>query len=132
MPSIFSQIIAGTIPSHKITENDHFFSCLDIRPIAKGHTLIFPKKEIDVFFDLDTSLLSEILCFAKPISKAIEACVDCNRIGLMVAGLEVPHAHLHLVPINDITKLSFAYATPAEPDDLSKMANAIRNALSSH
>ena len=129
MSTLFTKIINGEIPCHKIHENERFFSFLDIRPISRGHTLVIPKVEVDVFFQLDDQHLSEILTFSKPISKAIEAVVPCNRIGLMVAGLEVPHAHLHLVPITEITQLSFAYAKPADHADLAVLAEEIRNSL---
>ena len=125
MSSIFTKIINGEIPCHKIAENDDFFAFLDIRPIAPGHTLVIPKVEIDRFFDLDNDILSHFLPFAKPIAEAIETVVPCERVGLMVAGLEVPHAHLHLVPIRSIGDLSFEHARPAEPDKLSEMANNI-------
>ena len=125
MSSIFTKIINGEIPCHKIAENDQFFAFLDIRPIAPGHTLVIPKVEIDRFFDLDNDVLSHFLPFAKPIAEAIEAVVPCERVGLMVAGLEVPHAHLHLVPIRTIGDLSFANAQPADQDALSQMAQHI-------
>lgn len=105
--SIFSKIIAGEIPSYKIAENDKFYAFLDIFPLVKGHTLIVPKKEIDRFFDVPDNYLSELLVFAKPVAKAIEAAFECNRVGLSVIGLEVPHAHLHLVPINSADDLNF-------------------------
>ena len=129
MSSIFTKIINGEIPSHKITENDTFYAFLDIRPIAPGHTLVIPKVEIDHFFDLNNDILSHYLPFAKPIAKAIEKVVQCDRVGLMVAGLEVPHAHLHLVPINGIGDLSFANAAPESNDNLTIMAEKIKNQL---
>lgn len=105
--TIFSKIIAGEIPSYKIAENDRFFAFLDIFPLRDGHVLVIPKTETDKFFDLDKSYLSEMLVFAQPIAKAIEKSFDCNRCGLAVVGLEVPHAHLHLVPINFIDDINF-------------------------
>lgn len=129
MSTIFTKIINGEIPSHKIAENDTFFAFLDIRPIAPGHTLVIPKVEIDKFFDLESSILAKFLPFSKPIAAAIEQVVPCERVGLMVAGLEVPHAHLHLVPIQSIGDLSFANARPADQDDLGSMATKIRNKL---
>ncbi len=107
MPGIFSKIIAGEIPSYKIAENDRFFAFLDIFPLVKGHVLVVPKKEVDKVFDVDDSLLAEWLVFAKPIAKAIEKSFDCNRCGISVVGLEVPHAHMHLVPINTADDLNF-------------------------
>ena len=105
--TIFSKIIAGQIPSYKITENEHFFAFLDIFPLAEGHVLIVPKVETDKFFDLADNYLAEMLLFAKPIAHAIEKAFDCNRCGISVVGLEVPHAHLHLVPINSANDLNF-------------------------
>ena len=105
--TLFSKIIQGHIPCYKIAESDLFFAFLDISPLAKGHTLIVPKTETDQFFDLPTNYLSEILLFAKPIAHAIEQVFDCNRCGISVIGLEVPHAHLHLVPIHSADDLDF-------------------------
>ena len=105
--TIFSKIIAGEIPSYKIAENEHFFAFLDIFPLVKGHVLVVPKIETDQFFDLDNDHLSKILLFSKPIAKAIEQAFPCNRCGISVVGLEVPHAHLHLVPINEADDLNF-------------------------
>lgn len=108
--SIFSKIIAGEIPSYKIAENEMFYAFLDMFPMAEGHTLIVPKIEVDLFFDVPDVYLSQILMFAKPIAKAIKAAFTCNRVGLSVIGLEVPHAHLHLVPINNSDDLNFTRA----------------------
>src|SRR5690349_14204463 len=98
--TIFSKIIAGEIPSYKIAENEKFFAFLDIFPLREGHVLVVPKSETDKFFDLPVDYLRELLLFAQPIAKAIEKTFDCNRCGISVIGLEVPHAHLHLIPIN--------------------------------
>jgi len=105
--SIFSKIIAGEIPSYKIAENDKFYAFLDIFPLVEGHTLVVPKTETDNMFDLSDDYLQELLVFAKPIAKAIERSFKCNRCGMAVIGLEVPHAHLHLVPINSADDLNF-------------------------
>ena len=99
--TIFSKIIAGEIPSYKIVEDDKFFAFLDIFPIAEGHTLVVPKVEIDKIFDLDDETIAEFFVFAKKIGKAIEKAFDCNRCGVTVVGLEVPHAHIHLIPITE-------------------------------
>jgi histidine triad (HIT) family protein len=106
--TIFSKIIAGEIPSYRIAENDRFYAFLDIFPLREGHTLVVPKIEVDKFFDLPDEYLSEMLTFAKPIAKAIEQAFACNRCGLSVVGLEVPHAHLHLVPVDDVDDLNFS------------------------
>lgn len=105
--SIFTKIISGEIPSYKIAENDKFYAFLDIFPLQPGHTLVVPKQEIDKFFDMTPDLLSEMLVFAQPLAKAIEKSFDCKRVGIAAIGLEVPHAHLHLVPINSADDLNF-------------------------
>ena len=105
--TIFSKIIAGENPSYKIAEDEQFFAFLDIFPLAEGHVLVIPKTETDKFFDLDDSYLSRMLLFAKPIAHAIEKAFQCNRCGISVVGLEVPHAHLHLIPINSADDLNF-------------------------
>jgi len=105
--SIFSKIIAGEIPSYKIDEDEKFFAFLDIFPLVEGHTLVVPKIEVDNMFDLDNNYLSSLLVFAKPIAKAIEKSFKCNRCGIEVIGLEVPHAHMHLIPINSSDDLNF-------------------------
>jgi histidine triad (HIT) family protein len=107
MSSIFLKIIAGEIPSYKIAENEKFYAFLDIFPMVEGHTLVVPKTEVNNMFDLEDDYLQELLVFAKPIAKAIERSFDCNRCGMAVIGLEVPHAHLHLVPINSADDLNF-------------------------
>ena len=105
--TLFSKIISGQIPCYKIAENERFFAFLDIFPLVEGHVLVIPKVETDRFFDLGDDWLSEILVFAKPIATAIEKAFECNRCGLSVVGLEIPHAHLHLVPINGSDDLNF-------------------------
>ena len=105
--TLFSKIIKGEIPSYKIAENEKFFAFLDIFPLREGHVLVIPKIEIDKFFDLPKDYLSEMLVFAKPIAKAIEKSFPCNRCGLSVVGLEIPHAHMHLIPINSMDDLNF-------------------------
>ena len=99
MATIFSKIIAGEIPSYKVAEDDRFFAFLDINPMAKGHTLVVPKIEVDYLFDLDDELLAEMTLFSKKVAEAIKKAVPCNRVGVLVMGLEVPHAHVHLIPI---------------------------------
>lgn len=105
--TIFSKIIAGEIPSYKIAENDKFYAFLDIFPLQEGHVLVVPKIEVDKFFDVPDDYLAQMLIFAKPIAHAIEASFPCQRCGLSVVGLEVPHAHLHLIPINSADDLNF-------------------------
>jgi histidine triad (HIT) family protein len=108
MESIFSKIVKGEIPSYKIAESDKFLAFLDINPLAKAHTLVIPKKETDYIFDIEDEDFKEMWVFAKKIAKAIEKEVECKRIGIAVLGLEVPHAHIHLVPINGIYDIDFS------------------------
>lgn len=105
--TLFTKIINGEIPSYKIAENDMFYAFLDINPLVEGHTLVIPKIEVDKFFDMPAEYLKEIFSFAKPIADAIEKSFDCNRCGLSVVGIEVPHAHMHLVPLNTADDLNF-------------------------
>ena len=107
MATIFTKIINGEIPSYKIAEDEKFYSFLDISPLKKGHTLVIPKKEVDYIYDLDEDTYQGLWAFAKRVSAALEATVPCKRIGIAVIGLEVPHAHVHLVPLDDIGDLDF-------------------------
>jgi len=107
MSSIFSKIIAGEIPCYKVAENDKFFAFLDIQPLQKGHTLVVPKKEVDEFFELEDELMADMIVFAKGVATKIKANFDCNRVGMTVIGLEVPHAHIHLIPINKEPDMNF-------------------------
>lgn len=128
--TIFSKIIAGEIPSYKIAENEHFFAFLDIFPLTEGHVLVVPKQETDRFFDLDEHYLFEILLFAKPIAKAIEKAFSCNRCGMSVVGLEVPHAHVHLIPINTADDLNFTREKlKLSPEQLKQVQEKILAAL---
>jgi histidine triad (HIT) family protein len=108
MATIFSRIIAGEIPCYKIAEDDRFFAFLDINPVAKGHTLVVPKIEEDYIFDLDDVTLQAYILFAKKVAKAIEKAIPCKRVGVAVIGLDVPHAHIHLVPLNSEADINFA------------------------
>jgi len=108
MATIFSKIAAGEIPSYKIAEDDRFYAFLDINPLAKGHTLVIPRQETDYLFDLEDQLLADMMVFSKKVALAIEKAVPCKRIGVAVLGLEVPHAHIHLVPLNAETDISFS------------------------
>jgi histidine triad (HIT) family protein len=130
MASIFTKIIQGEIPSYKIAENDKFFAFLDIFPQSKGHTLVVPKQEVDKLFDLDEKTYQELMLFSRKIALAIEKVIPCNRVGVSVIGLEVPHAHVHLIPINTISdmdisqkKLSFT------PEEFKEIAQNIRAAF---
>ena len=127
MASLFTRIIKGEIPCHKILEDENYLAFLDIRPINPGHTLVIPKKEIDYIFDIDDKLLAGLMVFTKKVAGMIRKAVPCKKVGVMVAGIEVPHAHIHLVPIFDIGDLNFAKAKPTANEELAKVAEKIRN-----
>ncbi|MCH8329891.1 MAG: HIT family protein [Bacteroidetes bacterium] len=130
MASIFSRIIQGEIPSYKIAETENYFAFLDINPLAEGHTLVIPKQEIDYIFDLDDDTLADMTVFAKKIGLAIEKTVPCERIGIAVIGLEVPHAHIHLIPINGIHDIDFSKAKlQFSTEEFEATAERIRNNL---
>ena len=125
--TIFSKIINGEIPSYKIAENEKFIAFLDIQPLVSGHVLVVPKTEVDKLFDVPDDYLAAMLVFAKPIAKAIEKTFDCNRCGISVIGLEVPHAHMHLVPINSANDLNFSRPKlNATPDELKVVQEKIK------
>ncbi len=128
--TLFSKIINGEIPSYKIAENELFFAFLDINPLVEGHTLVVPKIEVDKFLDMPDEYLSQILLFAKPIATAIEKSFPCKRCGLSVVGLEVPHAHLHLIPLNNMNDINFTRLklSPTE-EDLKNTQEKILSAL---
>lgn len=130
MASIFSKIVQGDIPSYKITEDEHYYAFLDINPLAKGHTLVIPKQETDNVFDLDEATYKGLWLFAKKVAKAIDASMPCERVGIAVVGLEVPHAHIHLVPINGIYDIDFSKPKlKLSSDDFMQIARAITDAL---
>jgi len=129
MATLFSKIVSGEIPCHKIAENDKFLAFLDIMPLAKGHTLVIPKIEVDYFFDLDDEYLSEINIFAKSVAEQILEAIPCKRIGVAIIGLEVPHAHIHLVPLNNVSDINFERPKmKVTQDDLAAVANLITQA----
>ncbi len=129
MPTLFSRIVSGEIPSHKIAEDDNFYAFLDITPVQHGHTLVIPKQEIDYLFDMPDDLLGGITVFARPIAHAIRKVTGCTKVGVAVVGLEVPHAHVHLVPLNGIADMDFTKKKQVTQDELAAMAEKIRNAL---
>lgn len=131
MPSIFTRIIEREIPAHILHEDDDFLAFLDVRPIREGHTLVVPKTEIDDVFDLSDPLLGALLPFARPVARAIQDVTKATRVGMAVIGLEVPHAHVHLVPIDGLHDLDFRRASPASQAELAATAERIRAALSS-
>ncbi len=130
MPSIFSRILSRDLPSFGIKESERFYAFLDIHPVQPGHTLVIPKVEVDEFFDLDSEDLASIMVFAKPIAAALKAVTGCDRVGLVVAGFDVPHAHVHLIPINHMADLDFRLATSRDASELSAMAAKIREVIS--
>lgn len=126
MPTIFTRIINGEIPCYKVAENNKFFAFLDISPLASGHTLVVPKKETDYIFEIDDNDLAEMMIFAKKVAQALEKVVPCKRIGIAVLGLEVPHAHIHLVPINSESDISFsAKRLEMSSEEFSSLADRI-------
>lgn len=128
--TIFSKIIAGEIPGYKIAENEKFYAFLDVFPLREGHTLVVPKIEVDKLFDLPGEYLQDMLVFAQPIAHAIEKEFNCNRCGIIVMGLEVPHAHVHLIPINSANDLNFKQAKlKVTPDDLKQTQQKILSRL---
>ncbi|MCS7018173.1 MAG: HIT family protein [Cytophagales bacterium] len=124
MPTIFTRIINGEIPCHKIAENEQFIAFLDIRPVAEGHTLVVPKKEIDYIFDHDDQTLAAMMAFAKQVARAIEKAIPCLRVGLAVIGLEVPHTHLHLIPLHQ-PYIDFRNTLQQSPEQLAATARKI-------
>ena len=130
MSSIFSKIVAGEIPCHKIAENDEFFAFLDISPIADGHTLVIPKTEIDYIFDIDDAVLGRMIQFAKTIARGLEKAIPCKRIGIAVIGLEVPHAHIHLIPIQKESDMYLGTKKLKKtPEELAQTAALIRDKI---
>lgn len=129
MSSIFSKIVAGEIPCHKVLENDRFLAFLDIMPLQKGHVLVIPKKETDYIFDIEDDQLGDMMVFAKTVAKKIKAVFPCNRVGVAVVGLEVPHAHIHLIPINHISDMNFANKKlELSNDELAQIAAKLQSA----
>lgn len=127
MASIFSKIISGEIPCHKIHEDDKFIAFLDIMPVTKGHTLVVPKVEVDNIFDNDDETLAAMLPFAKKVAKAIEKSFVCDRVGISVIGLEVPHTHMHLMPINSLGDMDFTKSKLSlESDEMKRIAETIK------
>lgn len=130
MATIFSKIAAGEIPSYKIAEDDRYFAFLDIKPLVKGHVLVIPKKETDYIFDVDDDTLAQMMVFAKRIAVAIKKVVPCKRVGVAVIGLEVPHAHIHLIPLNSEADISFQKPrVNLTQDEFADLAEKIRAAL---
>jgi len=126
MSTIFSKIVKGEIPSYKVAESDRFYAFLDINPVSKGHTLVIPKSETDYIFDMESNELSDMVVFAQKVAKGIKAAIPCNRVGVAVLGLEVPHAHIHLIPINSESDMDFRKPKlKLEGEEMAKIAASI-------
>ncbi len=129
MATIFSKILSGEIPSHKIAENEDYYAFLDVFPCALGHTLVIPKKEVDYIFDMEDAEYLGLMAFAKEIEPAIKKAVPCKKIGIAVIGLEVPHAHVHLIPMNQISDMDFTKKLKPSTEELSVIAEKIKTNL---
>lgn len=127
--SVFSKIIDGEIPAYKITEDENFLAFLDINPNAKGHTLCIPKQEVDKIFDLDDDIYEGLMKFSRRVAKALEKAVPCKRVGMAVIGLEVPHAHVHLIPLNEMNEMRFQDKVKLEKEEFEEIVAAIRTQL---
>ena len=126
MATIFTKIVNGEIPCYKVAEDDDFLAFLDISPNAKGHTLCIPKVEVNRLFDLDESTYNDLMSFCRKVAKALEKTVPCDRIGMAVIGLEVPHVHVHLIPINEMKDMSFQHKITLSPEEMSDLAQQIQ------
>ena len=129
MASIFSKIIAGEIPCFRIAENEEFFSFLDVRPMQKGHVLVVPKNEVDYLFDMDSEEYQRFFLFARLVADAIKKAVPCKKVGLAVVGLEVPHVHIHLVPLNEVGDMVFGKNLDVSKEEMEKIAKEIQSHL---
>jgi histidine triad (HIT) family protein len=131
MATIFSKIVQGKIPSYKIAENDKFYAFLDINPLSKGHTLVIPRQEIDYLFDIDDQQIAEMMIFAKKVARGIEKVISCKRVGVAVLGLEVPHAHIHLIPLNSEADINFSNPKlKLSPEEFNSIAEEISSSVS--
>lgn len=129
MASIFTKIINGEIPCYKVAEDDNYFAFLDINPNAKGHTLCVPKKEVDKLFDLDEETYNGLMTFSRKVALALEKAVPCNRVGIAVVGLEVPHVHVHLIPLNAMKDMTFQHKVSMEKEEFETVARKVREQL---
>lgn len=131
MPTIFTKIINKEIPAHMVAEDEDFIAFLDINPNARGHTLCIPKKEVNKIFDLDDSTYLKLMQFSKKVAEALEKTISCKRIGMAVVGLEVPHVHVHLIPLNDMKEMTFQHKVKMNADELAETAKAIAENVAS-
>ena len=129
MATIFTKIINGDIPSYKVAEDENFYAFLDINPNAKGHTLCIPKKEIDKIFDLDEETYIGLMSFSRKVAKALEKVIDCKRVGIAVVGLEVPHTHVHLIPLNAMSEMTFQQKVKLSDEEFKEIAEKVSAAI---
>ncbi|UZH56384.1 HIT family protein [Salinimicrobium tongyeongense] len=129
MPSIFTKIVNGEIPAYKVAETDKFLAFLDVRPNAKGHTLCIPKEEVNKLFDLDEETYMQLMAFSRKVAKGIEKAVPCKRVGVAVVGLEVPHVHVHLIPLNSMGDMNFAQSVELSEAEFQQIANDIKASI---
>lgn len=129
MASVFTKIINGEIPSYKIAEDENYFAFLDINPNAKGHTLCVPKKEVDKIFDLDEDTYMGLMVFSRKVAKALKKVIDCKRIGIAVIGIEVPHVHVHLIPLNSMNDMTFQHKVSLSREEFEDIAKKVREVL---
>lgn len=127
MPTIFTKIINGELPAYKVAETDKFLAFLDVRPNAKGHTLCIPKEEVNKLFDLDEETYMELMAFSRKVAKGIEKAVPCKRVGMAVVGLEVPHVHVHLIPLNSMGDMNFANSVSLSEEEFRQIADDIKS-----
>lgn len=127
MPTLFTKIVNGEVPAYKVAENDQFLAFLDIRPNTKGHTLCIPKKEVNKIFDLDEETYMGLMAFSRKVAKGIEKVIPCKRVGMAVVGLEVPHVHVHLIPLNSMGDMNFAQSQSFSEAEFEKIANDIKS-----
>ena len=126
MPTIFTKIVNGELPAYKVAETDKFLAFLDVRPNARGHTLCIPKEEVNKLFDLDEETYMELMAFSRKVAKGIETAVSCKRVGMAVVGLEVPHVHVHLIPLNSMGDMNFANSVSLTEDEFRQIADDIK------
>ncbi|MCX2839731.1 HIT family protein [Salinimicrobium profundisediminis] len=126
MPSIFTKIVNGEIPAYKVAETDKFLAFLDVRPNVKGHTLCIPKEEVNKLFDLDEETYMQLMAFSRKVAKGVEKAVPCKRVGVAVVGLEVPHVHVHLIPLNNMSDMNFAQSVSLSEEEFQQIADDIK------
>ncbi|WP_345599458.1 HIT family protein [Salinimicrobium sp. 3283s] len=129
MPSIFTKIVNGEIPAYKVAETDKFLAFLDVRPNVKGHTLCIPKEEVNKLFDLDEETYMQLMAFSRKVAKGVEKAIPCKRVGVAVVGLEVPHVHVHLIPLNNMSDMNFAQSVSLSEEEFQQIADDIKASI---